>query len=303
MNSPVKILLFLVACIAIGLIGGFGIAGATLYNQRAQVPQSHLIKNDDQQATDVQQDEVANLETSSTPMPTPENISLTTTSVDVDPQKPKLYECPTAPKGQVDYWLAPVAPDFSVGTDYVPNHLVLLNDYVSTVSPTICLNASAAVHLESMEAAMHAAKLSVLVSSGYRNANYQSTLRDSSEAVRNSATDPYPSVALPGHSEHQLGMAVDLVSGQGNDPYALSQFGTTLAYVWLVQHSWEYGFIQSYPAGKESITGYIAEPWHYRYVGIANAAAIHSAGTTTYEYLKGLFAQEQVAQKYATIAP
>lgn len=69
--------------------------------------------------------------------------------------------------------------------------------------------------------------------------------------------------ALPGYSEHQLGLAVDFRAGG----CALECFRSTSAYKWLRTHAHEYGFIERYPRGKEDVTGYGAEAWHWRYVG------------------------------------
>ena len=77
--------------------------------------------------------------------------------------------------------------------------------------------------------------------------------------------------AMPGHSEHELGLAVD-VSG----------------YAWLSSHAHEYGFVQSYPAGSEWCTGYQAESWHWRYVGTSAARTIHRHGLVPQEYLSGV---------------
>ena len=108
---------------------------------------------------------------------------------------------------------------------------------------------------------MRKEKLSVVASSAYRPADYQENLRDASEQKRDTAKNPYPLVALPGHSEHQLGMAADLVAGP---KYTLDDFASTPEYAWLAEHAWEYGFVQSYPAGSEPVTGYSAESWHWR---------------------------------------
>ena len=83
-------------------------------------------------------------------------------------------------------------------------------------------------------------------------------------------------VAIPGKSEHQTGLAVDINASDGNS-WAL--------YGWLSQHAYEYGFILRYPQGAEGITGYQYEPWHYRYVGKAAAAEITAKNITLEEYL------------------
>lgn len=91
--------------------------------------------------------------------------------------------------------------------------------------------------------------------------------------------------ARPGHSEHQLGLAIDFKSAAGSAPWSGTDWGQSPAGSWLHTHAWEYGFIQSYPKGKESLTCYAYEAWHYRYVGRPEAAAIHASGLTLRQYL------------------
>lgn len=82
-------------------------------------------------------------------------------------------------------------------------------------------------------------------------------------------------VALPGTSEHELGLAVD-INGASYD-----------LYIWLQQNSWRYGFIQRYSEDKTDITGISHEPWHYRYVGKDAAKEIYESGLCLEEYLGG----------------
>jgi zinc D-Ala-D-Ala carboxypeptidase len=90
--------------------------------------------------------------------------------------------------------------------------------------------------------------------------------------------------ARPGHSEHQLGLAIDFRSDPGGSPFTGS-WGSTPAGTWMRQHAWGYGFIRSYPPKKQGVTCYASEAWHYRYVGRDLAATIHASGLTTREYL------------------
>ena len=91
------------------------------------------------------------------------------------------------------------------------------------------------------------------------------------------------SVAVPGTSEHQLGLAVDIVS---TDYYVLDETqATTKVQQWLMEHCWEYGFILRYPVGTTDITGIVYEPWHYRYVGTAVSLKMKELGITLEEYL------------------
>lgn len=91
-------------------------------------------------------------------------------------------------------------------------------------------------------------------------------------------------VARPGTSEHQLGLALDIVS-QSYQALTRKQ-EQTKEQKWLMEHCWEYGFILRYPNEKSEITGIGYEPWHYRYVGEAAAGEIMSRGLCLEEYLE-----------------
>jgi len=87
--------------------------------------------------------------------------------------------------------------------------------------------------------------------------------------------------ARPGHSEHQLGTTADV----GYPGHFLENFGGTAAAGWLAANAWKYGFIISYPDGKEDVTGYAYEPWHIRYLGRGVAMKVQDSGLTLHEYL------------------
>lgn len=90
-------------------------------------------------------------------------------------------------------------------------------------------------------------------------------------------------VTLPGSSEHQLGLALDIYT---NSYMSLDEgFGETKAGQWLREHCAEYGFILRYPKGKEEFTGIDYEPWHFRYVGKTSATEIMSQGICLEEYI------------------
>ena len=93
-------------------------------------------------------------------------------------------------------------------------------------------------------------------------------------------------VAVPGTSEHQLGLAVDIVD-EANQNLDERQEDTAVQQ-WLMAHSWQYGFILRYPNEKSEVTGIIYEPWHYRYVGKAAAEEIWRQGVCLEEYLQQL---------------
>lgn len=91
--------------------------------------------------------------------------------------------------------------------------------------------------------------------------------------------------ARPGHSEHQLGTAIDFRSVGGAPPWTYPDWATTKEGTWLAANAWKYGWVMSYPKGKSAVACYRYEPWQYRYVGRAAAAAIHDAGVTPREWL------------------
>ena len=93
--------------------------------------------------------------------------------------------------------------------------------------------------------------------------------------------DALRTVALPGRSEHQTGLAVDF-----ND--VSQNFQRTEAYQWLQRHGAEYGFVQRYQKEKESVTGVSEEPWHYRYVGRAHAGRMEKGKLCLEEYVLSL---------------
>lgn len=86
-------------------------------------------------------------------------------------------------------------------------------------------------------------------------------------------------VALPGTSEHQLGIAVDINADK-------TKCSNDEVYTWLAENAYKYGFILRYPMGKQEITGTSYEPWHYRYVGIEAAYEINERGICLEEYFE-----------------
>ena len=120
------------------------------------------------------------------------------------------------------------------------------------------------------------AGLNMILRSGFRSYSHQQSLYNNYVARDGKAqADRYS--ARPGHSEHQTGMAIDVNSLE--QTFANSREGK-----WLAVHAHEYGFIIRYPKGKESVTGYMYEPWHIRYIGDL-APEIYASGLTLEEYL------------------
>lgn len=147
--------------------------------------------------------------------------------------------------------------------------------------------------LQAMMDACRAEGLSPVICSAYRTQTDQESLYQAEVGRQLNAgysqsdaeAEAGKVVAVPGTSEHQLGLAVDIVD-VNNQLLDESQERTEVQ-KWLMEHSWEYGFILRYPNEKSEITGIIYEPWHYRYVGREDAEQIHSRGVCLEEYLQG----------------
>jgi LAS superfamily LD-carboxypeptidase LdcB len=119
----------------------------------------------------------------------------------------------------------------------------------------------------------------IVISSSYREYADQKELYDRRKKDKGEKeADKF--AARPGHSEHQLGLAIDL------DLYGKTyeKFEDTEEYAWLLENCYKYGFILRYPKDKEDITGYSFESWHYRYVGKEVAKYIHENNITFDEY-------------------
>lgn len=126
--------------------------------------------------------------------------------------------------------------------------------------------------------------LSPMVSSGYRSATLQKAYFDG--YVQQGGIDYARSFsALSGTSEHQTGLAVDISTSDKRCYLEADCFISLLESQWLAQHAYQFGFILRYPNGKEGITGYHYEPWHYRYVGKDLADALFKSGLTLDEAL------------------
>lgn len=168
--------------------------------------------------------------------------------------------------------------------DYNPDDLVY-PDVRFTFSEKIekrMMRKEAAEALEQMFAGAEEDGIYLAGVSAYRSHETQKALfnryveRDGYEKARTYS-------ALPGTSEHETGLAVD-VSGSDGKCAADDCFGETEEAAWLKEHAAEYGFIVRYPEGKQEITGYQYEPWHLRYVGIELALDIAASGGTLEEY-------------------
>ena len=171
-----------------------------------------------------------------------------------------------------------------INENYIPPDLVIPN-VEFRVADYMCreMRLDAANALENMFNDAKEDGINLIAISGYRSYDYQKVVYDSSVATEGQEyTEHY--VAIPGTSEHQTGLVMDLLS----DEYlSLDEgFENTMAFQWLMDNMANYGFILRYPRGKEDITGYDYEPWHLRYVGVDVAKEIMSKGITLEEYLE-----------------
>jgi zinc D-Ala-D-Ala carboxypeptidase len=167
---------------------------------------------------------------------------------------------------------------------YIKGILIANKQYPlpSTYSPGESKEAREAFN--EMAAAAKLDGFELIAFSTYRSYDYQTGLyeryveRDGSEAA-----DRYS--ARPGYSEHQTGLAFDIGEVNNEQYYASEKFGETEAGKWVAANAYRFGFIMRYPEGKEKITGYMHESWHFRYVGIDVAEEIYKKNISLEEYL------------------
>ena len=106
------------------------------------------------------------------------------------------------------------------------------------------------------------------------------------------------SVARAGHSEHETGLALDILHKHGTTgPLTGQGFDTSEEYVWLLENGYKYGFILRYPEKYVHIHGYVYEPWHWRYVGLNIAMAMRREGITTFDEYYGKYLAPGVIMK------
>ena len=190
-------------------------------------------------------------------------------------------------------------PENTLDEFFTPADLVKIKDILGTKLAKIKYKNTMGVRtaVEALKAMLEAAKEDGIgkkwqISAGYRTWDQQVNLLNqktsaykkknkgwSSSKARRAALR---SVAEPGSSEHHLGLAFD-INKQGS-----STFAGTKHSEWLNEHCWEYGFIIRYTKEKEKITGFVAEPWHIRYVGVEHAMYMKEHDLCLEEYVKGL---------------
>lgn len=126
---------------------------------------------------------------------------------------------------------------------------------------------------------MNELNVKLMINSSYRSYEEQEEIYNEFKKVSLKYADSY--AARPGYSEHQTGLAIDITSLE--HPSSKS-FSESDEYKWLIDNCYKYGFILRYPEGKDNITGYKTESWHFRYVGLEAAKKIHDENITFDEY-------------------
>ncbi len=177
-----------------------------------------------------------------------------------------------------------------VTAEFAPEELVAVKD----AKKEIFLQKTAAMALEAMFIEMRKAGFTdVFVTSAYRDYAYQSALFNTylnrEMATGLSQKEAREKVltysAEPGTSEHQTGLAVDLMTASMTE--LDESFASHAVYEWLSENAWKFGFVLRFPADKTAITGYAFEPWHYRFVGRTAAREMHTNALCLEEYLEG----------------
>lgn len=166
---------------------------------------------------------------------------------------------------------------YKLDKDYEPEDLTVINSKFA--SGTQKLRKEAAGKFEEMASDMLKENLKIYAGSTYRSYSYQEGLYNR-YVKKDGFKEAETYSARAGYSEHQLGLAVDIVNGTWN---YLSEGDKE--YTWLVNNSYKYGFILRYPHESEYITGYVFEDWHFRYLGIDLATKVHESKLTYDEYI------------------
>lgn len=167
---------------------------------------------------------------------------------------------------------------YQLEEDFEPNNLTAIDSkYARNDSQLLQKEATEAFNQMCSDAKLE--NISLYSGSAYRSYEYQNTLYNN-YIKKDGLTAAETYSARPGYSEHQLGLAVDIMNG--NWSYVSKD---NIEYSWLQANSYKYGFILRYPENKEYITGYMFEPWHYRYLGKELATKVYNSGLTYDEYV------------------
>ena len=177
-----------------------------------------------------------------------------------------------------------------LSSNYIPNNLIILdnneNNFHNYADPNLKPMVRADILSDLLKMFEDAQRNGyyIIVDSGYRSYNYQQKILDK-KIKEVGEEEAYKIVAIPGSSEHQTGLCID-IAYLYNNIYSDNVTENDEEVKWLIKNCYKYGFILRYPKGKEEITGYIYEPWHYRYVGKKLAKKLYKNNKTLEEYYK-----------------
>lgn len=176
-----------------------------------------------------------------------------------------------------DIYLVLVNKEYKLPENYIPSKLELISNEFANENKY--LREEARIAFETLSKNAKKLGYRIIAVSTYRDYEYQNKLYNM--YVEEKGLDYADKCsARPGHSEHQTGLAVD-VEGSNHD---YDEFENSKEFIWMKENAYKYGFILRYPKGKEKITGFKYEPWHYRYVGLDTAKTIHDENLTLEEY-------------------
>lgn len=196
----------------------------------------------------------------------------------------KNSSCPKALTRTKNLFFFNASQKNALPDNFIPKNLVEIPEqFIPTQGRNICITKET---LEAFYAMYKDAKedgVNIIPTSGFRSVSTQEQLY-TKQQNKNSNTQ-YISIAPPRHSEHHLGTTLDITSEEIDFQSASEKFATTKTYQWLKDNAHLYGFVQSYQSGQESITGYVAESWHWRYLEPRHAQEIKNTGITIIEYL------------------
>lgn len=176
-------------------------------------------------------------------------------------------------------------PCHSDGEGTVPLMSVKSDSYMAT-DYAVSLNEAVVPYLDNMLDDFYDiyGESEIMVACGYRSrSNQEEIFANEVDEVGEEEAEQW--VARPGYSEHQTGLVLDFTLYNDTEQSSLKYDGTGI-YSWINENSYRYGFIVRYPYGKEEITGYNHESWHFRYVGYAAAYYINANELTLEEYIK-----------------
>jgi D-alanyl-D-alanine carboxypeptidase len=196
----------------------------------------------------------------------------------------EVRDLPTPYQAFRDHDLTVLDWTYMVPRTYAPPDLVPASSVGFTGSSGAkTMRRLAAADLGAMRSAAAAAGHALLIQSAFRSYEDQQATFNHWVQVSGYQAALLAS-ARPGHSEHQLGTAIDFTS-PGVTPWEHRDWATTPAGSWMAANAWRYGFVMSYPRGGTAATCYQYEPWHYRWIGRHAAAAQRTSGLTLRQYL------------------